>query len=154
MKKLFTLLALCLALLAAFGLAACTQKPSPSTTPSVGGGSVEPIPMGEILSVTDTQIVISVNEVEEGTTLIAVMAELKANNALSYEIANGMITSLNGKTTAANEFWGLYTSDAELSNTEWGTAEYEGKTYGSAMFGAETMPVISNGIYIWKLSSF
>ena len=154
MKKSFPLLALCLAILAAFTLSACTQKPSPSTTPSVGGGSVEPIPMGEILSVTDTQIVISVNEVEEGTTLIAVMAELKANSALSYEIANGMITSLNGKTTAANEFWGLYTSDTALSNTEWGTAEYEGKTYGSAMFGAETMPVISNGIYIWKLSSF
>ena len=82
------------------------------------------------------------------------MEDLKERGAFTYEIANGMILSINGKAPVGNEFWGLYTSDTELSNTAWGTTTYEGKTYGSAMFGAESLPVIENGIYIWQISTF
>ena len=153
MKKLATLIALCLAFCAVCTLAACQKDPTPSAAPSVSV-SVDPLPLGEVLSVTETQIVISVNEVSSSTTLITVMEDLKERGAFTYEIANGMILSINGKAPVGNEFWGLYTSDTELSNTAWGTATYEGKTYGSAMFGAEDLPVIENGIYIWQISTF
>ena len=48
----------------------------------------------------------------------------------------------------------LYTSDSENANEAWGIVEYEGKNYGSATLGAESLPVKSGAIYIWWYQSF
>ena len=42
----------------------------------------------------------------------------------------------------------LYTSDAEMSNAEWGTIDYDGKTYASAILGAESLEVSAGNYYI------
>lgn len=101
-------------------------------------------------------IVITAEEDAEGKTLLAYMNDLKAQEKLSFELANGMVTNINGKANAADfsSCWMLYTSDSENANEVWGVVEYEGKNYGSAMLGAESLPVKSGEIYIWWYQSF
>jgi hypothetical protein len=48
----------------------------------------------------------------------------------------------------------LYTSDAENANNAWGTVEYEGVEYGSAISGAETLKIKADQMYIWVFKSF
>ena len=90
----------------------------------------------------------------ESGRIVAAILLLPAVVLVPLIIKKREILSINKKAPVGNEFWGLYTSDTELSNTAWGTATYEGNTYGSAMFGAEDLPVIENGIYIWQISTF
>ena len=101
-------------------------------------------------------IVITADEGAEGKTLLAYMNDLKAQEQLSFELVNGMVTSINGKANAADfsSCWMLYTSDSENANEAWGVVEYEEKNYGSATLGAESLPVKSGEIYIWWYQSF
>lgn len=101
-------------------------------------------------------IVITADEDAEGKTLLAYMNDLKAEERLSFELVNGMVTSINSKANAADfsSCWMLYTSDSENANEAWGIVEYEGKNYGSATLGAESLPVKSGAIYIWWYQSF
>ena len=96
--------------------------------------------------------------VAEGTTLLDVMEDLKEEGTLTFEVANGMITSINGKANSAtyNPCWMLYTSDDDpaVSNSAWGTYEYEGKTLASAALGADSLPVKSGEIYVWVYVTF
>ncbi len=106
---------------------------------------------------TENMVVITVNEVEEGVTLLAVMENLQAAGKLSYTYGvSGMVTSIEGKENAADwsACWMLYTSDAELANDDWGTVEYNGETYGSAIVGASALEVIEDGVYIWSYQTF
>lgn len=106
---------------------------------------------------TENMVVITVNEAEDGVTLLSVMKTLQAEGKLSYEYgADGMVTSIEGKENAADwsACWMLYTSDAELASTDWGTVEYHGESYGSAVVGASALEVIDGGIYIWSYQSF
>ena len=59
------------------------------------------------------------------------MNYLKDQGELTFEISGGMISSIEGKENPLDysSCWMLYTSDKEMSNTEWGTIEYDGKTY-------------------------
>ena len=41
-----------------------------------------------------------------------------------------------------------------MSNTEWGTVDYEGERYASAVLGADALTVIEGGLYIWEYQSF
>lgn len=97
-------------------------------------------------------------EVEEGTTLLEVMEDLKAQKVLTFEIADGMIVSINGTANAAtyNPCWMLYTSDDDpaVSNSAWGTYEYKGQTLASAALGAESLVVKSGEIYLWVYVTF
>ena len=88
--------------------------------------------------------------------LIDYMAALKEDGELEYIVDNGMITSVNGIANAADfsACWMLYTSDAENSAAMYGTVEFEGVEYGSAMLGAESLPVKAGEIYIWVLVTF
>ena len=88
---------------------------------------------------------------EEKTTLMDVMAYLQEEKELSFKVVDGMVTEINGTENAADwsACWMLYTSDTEMSNTAWGTCEYEGQNFGSAILGAEILPVIDGGVYIW-----
>ena len=94
------------------------------------------------------------SKVEEGSSLLQYMDYLKSQGILDYEISDGMILSINGLTGGTNQYWMLYTSDEELSNTEWGTIEYEGTMYASAIVGAEELSVAVGEYYIWAYVSF
>ena len=106
------------------------------------GGNVEPV------AITVSQAV------EENTTLIEVMQEMKTAGEFDFQMENGMIVEINGKTNTTNSFWMLYTTDAENANTHWGTFEWNGKTLGSAIVGADTLVVKQGETYVWVYQSF
>ena len=113
-----------------------------------------------VIKDSDTYIVIkTTEEVLEGKTdllLIDYMQTLKEKEGLEFAISDGMITSINGIDNPADysSCWMLYTSDPELSNSAWGTVEYEGVEYGSAVSGAEALTVKAGQLYIWVYQSF
>ena len=84
------------------------------------------------------------------------MEMLREDGKIEFAISGGMVTEINGKANTADfsSCWMLYTSDAELSNTEWGTVSYEENSYGSAIVGAEALPVVNGEIYVWAYQSF
>ncbi len=110
----------------------------------------------EVVSKSDTMVVIKVNETEGFATLLDAMTYLKGEGALTFELTNGMVSSIEGKANPADwsACWMLYTSDAEMSNTEWGTITYEGNTYGSAILGAESLQVSVGQYYVWSYDVF
>jgi hypothetical protein len=120
------------------------------------GCQKEPI----VIKDSDTYIVIKTNQKTlEGNPdmlLIDYMNELAQKGELSCTIADGMITSINGIENPADysSCWMLYTSDAENANAAWGTVEYEGVEYGSAISGAETLKIKPDQLYIWVFKSF
>ena len=90
------------------------------------------------------------------STLVDYMNSLKDSKELNFEIADGMVTSINGIKNAADysSCWMLYTSDADNANTAWGTVEYKGNTYGSAIYGAESLKIKDGCLYIWVYKTF
>ena len=108
----------------------------------------------EVLSSTENQLVIRVHTTEGNATLTDVMTALQEEGELSFTVTGGMVTAINGKSNTASDFWMLYTSDTEMSNTEWGTVDYEGERYASAVLGADTLTVVDGGLYIWDYQSF
>ena len=113
-----------------------------------------------VIKESDTCIVLKVTkEVVSGSTdmvLIDYMDQLVKEGKLTCTIENGMVTSINGIDNPADfsSCWMLYTSDADNANTGWGTVDFEGKQYGSAISGAETLPVKAGQLYIWVYKSF
>lgn len=105
---------------------------------------------------TDSMVVIKVEKVEEEATLMSVMETLKEEGELDFKVVNGMITEINGVKNPADfsSCWMVYTSDAELSNSAWGTLEYDGKTLGSAVVGADMLTVKEGAYYVWSFQSF
>ena len=105
-----------------------------------------------VIKDSDTYIVIKTTaESLDGKTdmlLIDYMNELVAKGELSCTISDGMITSINGIENPADysSCWMLYTSDADNANASWGTVEYEGVEYGSAISGAETLTIKADQI--------
>ena len=112
-----------------------------------------------VIKDSDTYIVIKTTEEamkgKEDMLLVDYM-ELMREEGLEFEVNDGMIVSINGIENPADysSCWMLYTSDGENSNASWGTVEYEGKEYGSAISGAETLKIKANEIYIWVFKSF
>ena len=113
-----------------------------------------------VIKDSDTYIVIKpTKESMDGKTdmlLIEYMNQLAQQGELECTIADGMITSINGIENPADfsSCWMLYTSDVENSNTAWGTVEYEGVEYGSAVSGAEVLKIKEGQLYIWVFQSF
>ncbi len=113
-----------------------------------------------VIKETDKKIIITVSseqmELKETTTLVEYMQSLKDDGELEFEIVGGMITSINGIANPLDfsSCWMLYTNDTELSNSAWGTAEYNGETFGSATDGAEKLIVKDGYKYIWYYQSF
>ena len=146
MKKFFSATIALMICVVVFGFAGC----------SLFGGEKEPL----VIKESDAYIVITVSseqmEISSDTTLIDYMQTLKADGQLDFEITNGMITSVNGIENPADwsSCWMLYTSDADLANSAWGTVEYNGVVYGSAILGAETLKIKDGCLYIWVFQSF
>lgn len=88
--------------------------------------------------------------------LLDVMEDLRADGKIAFEISGGMVVSIGGVANAADfsECWMLYTTDAALSNAEWGVLEYDGKSLGSAIVGADALPVKTGEYYVWAYKGF
>ena len=99
-------------------------------------------------------ITVDADMVEPNSNLKAYMDYLVQEGQLEYEISDGMIVSIDGKTGGTNQYWMLYTSDTANANDEWGTCEYDGTTYGSATMGVEDLIVKDGCVYIWYLQTF
>jgi len=105
---------------------------------------------------SDTCVVIRVAEGTEEMPLAEYMTDLKNKGELDFALESGMVTAMNGKENAADfsACWMLYTSDPDFSNPAWGTAEYDGKEYGSAALGANELKIKAGELYIWVYQSF
>ena len=112
-----------------------------------------------VIKDSDTYIVIkTTTQAMNGATdmtLMDYMDALKDNGELEFKVSNGMITSINGIDNPVDysSCWMLYTSDEDNANKAWGTVEYEGKEYGSAISGAETLVIKADQLYIWVYKS-
>ena len=113
-----------------------------------------------VIKESDTCIVLKVTEEAIGNStdmlLIDYMDTLVKEGKLTCTIENGMVTSINGIDNPADfsSCRMLYTSDADNSNAAWGTVEFEGAQYGSAISGAETLKIKAGQLYIWVYKSF
>ena len=112
-----------------------------------------------VIKDSDTYIVIKTTEEAMGgdaDMLLVEYMEYMREEGLEFEVVDGMVVSINGIANPADysSCWMLYTSDVENSNTAWGTVEYEGIEYGSAISGAETLKIKANEIYIFVFKSF
>lgn len=110
----------------------------------------------EVVFEAETRVVIQVRTTDGNATLVDVMTALQEEEKISFTITGGMLTELNGKANTADfsGCWMLYTSDTEMSTAEWGNVEYDGKTYGSAILGADALTVMEGCLYIWEYQSF
>lgn len=113
-----------------------------------------------VIKDSDTYIVVkTTTQAMDGATdmtLMDYMTKLNEKGDLEFTISDGMITSINGIANPADysSCWMLYTSDAENANASWGAVEYDGKEYGSAISGAETLKIKPDQLYIWVFKSF
>lgn len=146
-RKMISLVAFLTLATMTVGVAGCNLTGS--------GGGAENV-AASVLESKDELVVIKAEQAEAGATLIDLMEDLQAEGALSYEISGGMITSVNGVANAADfsACWMLYTSDEEMANAEWGTVEYNGQTFGSAIVGAEALEVLEGEYYVWSYQNF
>ena len=113
-----------------------------------------------VIKESDTYIVINVSsetmDINENITLVEYMYALKEKGELTFEMKNGMVSSVNGIENPADwsSCWMLYTGDADNANTAWGEVEYKGVVYGSAIFGAESLKIKNGCLYIWIFQAF
>lgn len=138
------LLALLLTVLCAFTMACCGA--------SNGGAKTVATVAKE-----EGMVVITIEEVAGEVALLAVMAELQEEGKLTFTAdLSGMVQSIEGKANPADwsACWMLYTSDEGMANTEWGTIEYGGEVYGSAILGANALSVVAGETYIWSYQTF
>lgn len=105
---------------------------------------------------TDSEIIITVSSDNSAKTLSEYLSSLKSDGKIQYETdASGFLTAINGrKPAAANEYWMIYTLKEGYFNNDWGSYEYDGKTYGSATLGITDMPVAANDVFIFVIASF
>ena len=109
-----------------------------------------------IYSQTDTSVALYVENAELGSGLLDAMYTLQEEGKISFQMQNGMLTELNGKKNTADwsQVWMLYTSDVEFSNTAWGSYLLEDMTLGSAIVGAESLPIKAGEYYVWSYQIF
>ena len=141
MKKIVSIIALVLVLVVSSFMGGCKKDPL-------------------VIKESDTYIVITASneqmDIKSDTTLVDYMTSLKNSGLLDFEMANGMVTAVNGIENPADwsSCWMLYTSDTENSNDGWGRIEYKGVVYGSAVVGAESLVVKEGCLYIWVYQAF
>ena len=139
MKKFFVTVGMLLSML--FAAAFC-----------VGCTPAEGVKVKATVQVTETEIAIVVESVEGDAKLIDAMKALQEEGKLSFTTnGQGLIQSINGKENAADwsQYWTLYISDAELSDITYGI-EWNGQQLGFSNFGAEALPIVEGGVYVWS----
>ena len=132
------------------GVSACNLQDdtSVSFTEEVKSAGVE--------KTTADMVAIRVLKADGEETLLSVMEDLQEDGLVNFTIQNGMITGINGKANPADfsHCWMLYTSDGEMSNAAWGEIEYNGEKLGSAVLGADALPVLEGQVYVWYYQAF
>lgn len=136
MKKFLTFAISLIAIVACFFIGACDKSPIQADENTV------------IITASDESFDF------EGKKLIDYMNRLQDKGELTFEVSDGMVTTVNGKSQANNSYWMIYTNDADNSNEAWGTFEHEGKIYGSATLGVEELPLKEGCIYVLAYQSF
>ena len=116
----------------------------------------EDVKMATVELITEDMVAIRALGVEADNTLLNLMVQLKSEGAIDFTLNNGMVTSINGKENPADfsSCWMLYTSDAEMANTEWGEIEYKGEKLGGAVVGADFLPAVEGEVYVWYYQAF
>jgi hypothetical protein len=105
---------------------------------------------------TGEEVVIYIDSAPEDIFLSEVMERLQADGKLTFTLEGGMLTSLNGKKNPADwsACWMLYISDTELSDDSFGTHIYQEMEMGSAVVGAESLPIKAGEYYVWYYQKF
>jgi hypothetical protein len=132
------------------GVSACNLQGDTSVS------FTEEVKNAEVEKTTDDMVAIRVLKADGEESLMSVMEELQVDGLISFTVQAGMVTGINGKVNPADfsNCWMLYTSDAEMSNVAWGELEYDGQKLGSAMLGADALPVVEGGLYVWYYQAF
>lgn len=110
--------------------------------------------------ITDTEIVVivdkSIIDNYNVSTLKDYLNVLVEKKSIDYVAENGMIITVNQITANASnaEYWLIYTSNEKYSNSAWGTYNYNGHDYGSAILGFEELPIYANDVIILAVSKF
>ena len=148
------ILALC-ALVSMLAVSSCSMVfPFGQSDSSIS--QVQETPLAVVEKTDENMVAIRVKDVEGDVMLSAIMAYLQDKEEMSFVEKDGMITAINGKANPADfsSCWMLYTSDTELANSEWGTCTYEGAELGSAIVGANALPVLEGAVYVWSYVAF
>lgn len=97
---------------------------------------------------------------KELSTLKDLMDYLEENEEFSYTVESGMVSEINGRVANGldHEFWGIYTDliigEIPYYDDSWGTADYEGKIYGSALKGITELPLSGGFIYLFEIATW
>ena len=115
----------------------------------------------KIESITETQIVISIEETDGKATAFDALKSLRNQDIISFDYVESSygayITSINGKaeyviestlTSSKGYSWKLYTSDLQNAYEE-KTVEVSGTTCGESAFGASSLTVKTDKLYVW-----
>ena len=106
---------------------------------------------------TQTETVITVVEADGTATLIDAMKALKDEGKLVYESSTSqygeMINTIGSLTAEGTYYWALYTTDAEVANTDMAVT-VNGTTFYSAMVGASSLTVKAGESYLWRHESW
>ena len=119
--------------------------------------SKQPTINAEIENCTQKLVVIQVTETTENANALDLLAKLQNEGKISFESFDGgygaYVTSINGLAEVANGnegySWMLYTSDEDLSSTEFGSLTYQGAVFGQAAVGASTLKLKAGEYYVW-----
>ena len=106
----------------------------------------QPTVKATVLETTEERIVISIGEASGEATLSQALDNLQKDGKLTFVVSGGMITSVNGKenrteSASSGYSWMIYTSNTELSYSEYGSKTYENAVCYSAAFGADGLKV-------------
>ena len=104
----------------------------------------------------DVRVEICVKSLEGDAFLIDIMNKAKESGDLTFETVGTMVISIDGYANDIdyNPCWMLYTTDEELSNDEWGTITVGETVLGSAILGADALPVVEGEMYVWTYCEF
>lgn len=107
----------------------------------------------DVVAITVSSKVMSL----EGKNLVDYLNKLQSDDKISYEASDGYINTVNGKTAdyaKDKTSWMIYTSDEEMGNAAWGTYEFEGKTYYSAVVGINDYPLVEGTVILFAFCRF
>ena len=106
----------------------------------------------KVLKETDEFIVLTPSKDFVGKSLKECMDDLKERGELEFTEQDSewgaFINSVNGIENTLSTYWMLYTDDAENSDS-WSQIEYQSKTYNIANYGASSLVIAKDCIYIW-----
>lgn len=138
-KILLSVVVLAILLTTVLGAVACVKNPVQITESTV----VVPL---------DSKIMSDI----EGKHLVDYLNVLVEKEFLTYNAPGGFIDTINELKAdgTKGEYWLIYTDDAENSNESWGKTEIDGKTYLSAKFGINDMPLKEGKTYVFMISKF